>query len=137
MSFKQVFHERHDLNNKIIEGDGIFDSLGNFIKNNKDSISSVASLAGGVKSVINTIDDHKKVLDLQTQLKQIKDGTTLSNRSEPVNSESNSNPITYYAKKIENFDNGTSTLSESQLNAIRNMNKRNSKISIGNGLRIY
>jgi uncharacterized phage infection (PIP) family protein YhgE len=167
MSFKQVFHERQDLNNKIIEGDGIFDSLGNFIKNNKDSISSLASLAGGVKSVINTIDDHKKaaeelkqlrnntakykkVLDLQSQLKQIKDGTTLSNRSEPVNSESNSNPITYYAKKIENFNNGTSTLSESQLNAIRNMNKRgegvrkrNSKhpvskpICIGNGLRIY
>ncbi len=70
MSFKLVFHERHDLNNKIIEGDGIFDSLGNFIKNNKDSVSSIASLAGGVKSVVNTIEDHRKAAEELKHLRQ-------------------------------------------------------------------
>ena len=202
MPYKQVFHDNSDLNNKIFysdiqtvsSGDGfgsLFSSIGNlgskavnFIGQNKDAMSGVASLAGGIKSVADTINSTKraneelrqmqinydnqvnlyqKVYDLQNKIKRSKaeKNRTINNRDlqsrdldtndlqiqnqtpRPTFVDKNieDQPITYTTNN--NTKQTSSSLNESQLQAIRNMNRRGEGVrttkgrNIGNGLRVY
>ncbi len=188
MPYKQVFHDNSDLNNKIFysdiqtvsSGDGfgsLFSSIGNlgskavnFIGQNKDAMSGVASLAGGIKSVADTINSTKraneelrqmqinydnqvnmyqKIYDQQNQLKRLRAEKNRNNlqiqnqtpRPTFVDKNIEDQPITYTTNN--NTKQTSSSLNESQLQAIRNMNRRGEGVrttkgrNIGNGLRVY
>ena len=99
MPYRQVFHDNSEFNNKIIDkplfhdGDG-FRSVGsffsaagnmagraasgvgrfaqstaNFIGKNKDAIEGVANLAGGVKTIYDTVNSTQKANEELRQMK--------------------------------------------------------------------
>ena len=198
MPYRQVFHDNSEFNNKIIDkplfhdGDGFgsfFSSLGNiggiagrtastisnlgskaasFVGQNKDAISGVASLAGGIKNVADTINSTKraneelrqmqikfdnevnmyqKIIDLQNKVKKVYSDqrsrdVNVSNEKKRLESSSiakpeipkivptfvdkkirDDEPITYLANNNETKSKNSS-LTDSQLEAIRNMNRK-------------
>ena len=167
----------------------------NFIGKNKDAIEGIANLAGGVKTVYDTINStqkaneelrqmkikfdneanmYQKMFDYQNQLKKAEnekkklieqnkliesERKQLASKSETSNFAKTEIPKlipSYIDKKIINEDqpityttntdtkSKNSSLNESQLEAIRNMNKRGEGMKkksktqkVGKGLRIY
>ena len=168
MPYKQMFHRNSEYNNRILDvnkgGEGFFDFISpavNLIKANSDAIkggiAAASSLAGGIKTIVNTVDEHKKaneeifnlkaknqreidsykaILDMQKQVKEqmqksvtkvIQENTT---NVIPQQIKQETVPLTFNSTNKE-VTKPTSSLSKEQLDALRNVAKS------GDGLRVY
>jgi hypothetical protein len=143
MPYVQITHNRLDDNNKVIdrplfEGDGFLDilkSTGNIVKSNmgliKDGTASVANVISGVKSAINTHDDHKRAGEEIKTLQQRRENEMrqfqkILQRQEKISKQNK--PVFYATSEVSNFEPPQSS-DENVINVIKNIKK-------GNGLKV-
>ena len=181
MPYKQIFHNNKEYNNRFVErkilyeGEGMFDSLlsgvssiasnaGTFLKDNKDTISTGLKLTKGIKSIVNTYDQHnlaqqeiderkkkfdieqalyRKIIDQQNQLKRLNEDSIKYQLQNPIvenrNEQQDDKPL--ITNKHVTITRVPSSLNNDQISAIKNISRgksiKTSENKKGNGLKYY